>query len=1098
MNMASKKNIYLIFGALMALLVLFAFVLVNQAVRIKWHSTEIETNWLPSIEAINAMQSAVGNVRSNVVGHILANDESLKAEYAQKITSFDKGFIEGKAKYVVRVDALKEKALWKQYNENYDDYMAATKQVIVMSQNNEKEKALNQIKINQNLYDSVTEYAQLIVDLNSSAAYEEAKTGNQVYESAKIELIAGLIIILSSFIVIAFSLSNGSIKQQDTHAVSKIKKNILLTFFTLSLAIIAYGFLNYQQLNRVNEQINQLKNKWLPSIEVIHGISSNTISYEILQKLSLVTTNLDEKLQLENSRKLIAEDVDKLRKKFSNLISTDVERDLYDQFSVSFDEYALLSQEIEELAHHNEIDKALIEEKQSVILKNDFSEKLAELFRLNERGSIATSSKNDATLDALKTFNLGGVTLLVLMLTIAAQLLQFWLLDEGHEDKFEEKTGFTLTIKLKLRLVFFGILAAFILFSLLINGLMQELNDGTNKIEKSWLPNMIKVNQINKMVSDYRVAVTRYVFATEAEEKLYWDKTRKNLIKKIAYSKASYEGTITSDLEHNIYQDFAHNYADYVKKSEVMLALSSRNETAAALKVLRANGLNFNEMTGHLEKLVQLNSEGGVDAAQLNNQLFKLSQQIIYVVVLIILMITILFMIIFDKNISLAIQRLTSSVRSLAAGVLVSGNTDLKERQDEIGQMANAVDMVKETIQALTIDATELIHTAEDSLDSSLSGMSAARIDNDRHPGEFKKIVLGMNNLIDLMSKPLSGIAEIMQNLALGDLSGRMQGDYAGELHTLKANVNRSLDGLVGLLTELSQTLQYMANNDLTHQLTGNYQGEFSLLKASTNQAIGHMVEILQEITISTSQSAVAIAQTSESSKYVADEASQQMLAIENVSKTIDDTADSVGEIARKAQEGSQLACSTANFANDGQIQLNKLIELIQHIDAEYVRIEKITDEITRIADKTHLLSLNAGLEAMRAGDYGLGFGFVAQQIGALAEEVTSSANSIGTVINSSGQKIRLGVHAMQETQAVMAKIAQAAEASEINVQSISVAIVQQSSAVKTITERVNELRVSSGATASAAEEISSTMNHLAQTVKETADKVKRFKLNEN
>ena len=78
MNMASKKNIYLIFGALMALLVLFAFVLVNQAVRIKWHSTEIETNWLPSIEAINAMQSAVGNVRSNVVGHILANDESLK------------------------------------------------------------------------------------------------------------------------------------------------------------------------------------------------------------------------------------------------------------------------------------------------------------------------------------------------------------------------------------------------------------------------------------------------------------------------------------------------------------------------------------------------------------------------------------------------------------------------------------------------------------------------------------------------------------------------------------------------------------------------------------------------------------------------------------------------------------------------------------------------------------------------------------------------------------------------------------------------------------------------------------------------------------
>jgi len=377
---------------------------------------------------------------------------------------------------------------------------------------------------------------------------------------------------------------------------------------------------------------------------------------------------------------------------------------------------------------------------------------------------------------------------------------------------------------------------------------------------------------------------------------------------------------------------------------------------------------------------VQLNAEGGVDATQLNNQVFKESQEIIYAVVLVILMITILFMIIFDKNISLALQRLTSSVRSLAAGVLVSGGVDLKGRHDEIGQMAEAVDMVNRTLEALTIDANELIHAAE-------TGMLSVRVDDTRHPGEFRTIVSGMNTLIDVLSKPLGDIAEIMQNLALGDLSGRMQGDYEGELFILKTNVNRSLESLVSLLTELSQTMQHMASNDLTHLLTGNYQGEFSLLKASTNQTIGHMIEIIQEISISTSQSAVAIAQTSESSKYVADEASQQMFAIENVSKTIDETAESVSEIAQKAQQGSQLALSTANYANDGQAQLNKLNDLIQ-----------LTDDITRIADKTHLLSLNAGLEAMRAGEYGLGFGLVAQQIGTLAEEVTISKKKFARV----------------------------------------------------------------------------------------------------
>ena len=106
------------------------------------------------------------------------------------------------------------------------------------------------------------EYAQLLVDLNSNAAYAEAKKGNQTYESAKIQLVVGLIIILSSFMVIAFLLSNSPIRQQDSHAISKIRKNIWLTFLTLSLATIAYGFFTYQQLNSVNDQINQLKSKW--------------------------------------------------------------------------------------------------------------------------------------------------------------------------------------------------------------------------------------------------------------------------------------------------------------------------------------------------------------------------------------------------------------------------------------------------------------------------------------------------------------------------------------------------------------------------------------------------------------------------------------------------------------------------------------------------------------------------------------------------------------------------------------------------------------------------------------------------------------------
>ena len=1070
MRVNAKSKINLAFGAIGVLFMLFAFVLLNQATRIKWHSNEIETNWLPGIVSINTIDSAMGEYRAAEIGHSLAKEDISKVEFNQKMVLLKEKVQAMKDKYepTIRPTSEIERALYQHFIKLYDQYMVASEQVITLSKNYEQEKAIKQITDNNGIYNDLLGYLQELVELNARGGETEGQNGKNVFEFTKVQIIVGVSII-SLALIIGFTLSGGLHKHQDSEASSRIKRNTFLAILFLILLCAVYSGLIYQQLVKVDKQTQELSNKWLPSLVVISDIRNKAINYRVTEFLTILALSPDEKIQLKGTRKVLFEEISNSLKKYSPMISSDYERNIFEQFSQSYDEYTLISKKIAGFADINETDKALSESNQSVILYDDFINLLGDLLRFNERGGVTTSFRNNAVLDSIKVISLGGVAFILLSLIILAKLTQSWILDARQDRTFESDAGATLTIKLKLRLVFFGMLLAFILFSMMINGLMQVLNNNSHEIEDNWLPSIIKVNEINKMVSDYRVAVTRHIFATNAEEKSVWDKTRMRLSNKIAFAKINFEKSITSDYENNLYQDFSHYYTEYLKKSEVLLALSTRNETAAALNALQANRINFDSMTINLNNLVRLNAEGGENAAQINNQVFDVTEQIIYAIVLTILLITILFMIIFDKNISLALERLTITVRSLAAGVLVSTNDDLKNRQDEIGQMANAVDMVNKTLEALKSDANELIHAAE-------AGMLSVRVDDDRHPGEFKTIVAGMNTLIDVLSKPLGDIAEIMQNLALGDLSGRMEGNYEGELYILKTNVNRSLEALVSLLTELSQTMQYMANNDLSHQLTGNYQGEFSLLKASTNQTIGHMIEILQEITISTSQSAVAIAQTSESSKYVADEASQQMFAIENVSKTIDETAESVGEIAQKAQEGSQLALSTANCANEGQAQLNKLNDLIQ-----------LTDDITRIADKTHLLSLNAGLEAMRAGEYGLGFGLVAQQIGTLAEEVTVSA-----------QKIRLGVHTLQDTQAAMKQIAQAAQVSEVNVQSISVAIVQQSSAVKTITERVNELRISSGATASAAEEISSTMNHLAQTVKETADKVKRFKLTES
>ena len=1088
MNLNAKNKIYLIFAGIAGFFIIFALLLLNQSITIKRYSDDIESHWMPNIVAINAINTAASDWRSTVAQTVISTDPEEMDEYEQTRQRLTDEIMTWQAKYERKIASDKERTLYQEFVNSSESYLAASKQAVVFAQNNNKDKAAIQFKRNRSLFNALSSDLQQLVELNNKGSIDAAQQSAKAFAQVKIVIVAGsgiLIITLMIFSALVRGKANLSAYKLTIDAV---KKKITLTFLIIIVFFLAFSGLFYQQLVRVNQQITELNSNWVPSIIAVNALNTKISDYRITEALYVLSIIDDEMTQLDQKLKILTDNIAELRKKYSSLISSEREHNLYAEFSASYDEYSAASTQTLAFSRNKDNAKAGGQLKQSGVLFDNFRSVLVDLVALNQRGGIENSHAIDAALQSLKIVTIGGGVFILLLLTIAAQLVQSWLLDEPLDSAMEGDSRTALSIKMKLRLAFLGMVATFILFSLLINGLMQTMNEQTRELETNWMPSIIVINGINTMTSDYRIAEAQHILSTNDAEMLLWDKNLTRLADKIAKARVHYEPLISSEEERGIYQDFSHKYEEYLSKSEKMLALSRKNENVAATKELQHNRIIYDAFSADLLKLVDFNSLGGIESANMNKSIFNEAQQIIFSVVLAIFMIAILFMIVFDKNISVALQRLTGLMRRLAEGVMTGGNDDFKNRHDEIGQMADALSVVTQTLQTLTNDSIELIDAAQ-------AGILSARVDAQRHPGEFGRIVAGMNSLIDVLSKPLGEVAQIMQNLALGDLEGRIEGHYDGELRILKTNVNRSLDALVSLLNELSTTMQYMAQADLTHTLSGNYQGEFSVLKASTNQTISQLVVILKEIIDSAAQSAVAITQTSEASKYVAEESSRQMLAVENVSMTIEETAVSVNEIAQKAKQSSELACATARSANDGQAQLSKLIELIQHIDAEYGRIEQITDEITRIADKTHLLSLNAGLEAMRAGEHGLGFGFVAQQIGQLAEEVSFSARDIGGVISSSGQKIRLGVHATQETQAAMEQIAQAAQTSETNVQGISVAIIQQSAAVKSLTERVSEIRISSEATASASEEISATMTHLAQTVRDTAAQAKRFKL---
>lgn len=181
--------------------------------------------------------------------------------------------------------------------------------------------------------------------------------------------------------------------------------------------------------------------------------------------------------------------------------------------------------------------------------------------------------------------------------------------------------------------------------------------------------------------------------------------------------------------------------------------------------------------------------------------------------------------------------------------------------------------------------------------------------------------------------------------------------------------MNRSLDSLVSLLTELGEITHSMAMGDLSRSIHGNYQGEFAGLKSNFNQALQQMKEILTVVVSNTEHIATASTQTVAAANHVSEQSSKQLSSLDEVASAITESSAAITQVADNTKKGGELATSTADLATTGREQLIKLIEMIERIADEYKRIEQITSKINRVADKTHLLSLNAGLEAVRPGN---------------------------------------------------------------------------------------------------------------------------------
>lgn len=261
--------------------------------------------------------------------------------------------------------------------------------------------------------------------------------------------------------------------------------------------------------------------------------------------------------------------------------------------------------------------------------------------------------------------------------------------------------------------------------------------------------------------------------------------------------------------------------------------------------------------------------------------------------------------------------------------------------------------------------------------------------------------------MISKMTKPILTITDVIGNLATMNLkedqrllkiSGRK--DETGVMARAITTLQKELVGIISEIKEQSFLL-YKTSEELNSRA------------AETSTTVQNVERAVSEIAAGATSQATETQKANEDILLMGnmvEETSSQVTSLNSTADSIKASSDTATQTLDQLDNINQRAINSINIIYEQTLTTND----------SALKIKQATSLISSIAEETNLLSLNASIEAARAGDAGRGFAVVASQIQKLAEQSNVSAQQIDQIIFTLLEDSQKAVHTMKEVKEII------------------------------------------------------------------------------